>query len=139
MDTNMKREIILDNYENSFNKGLTNNNDYTKINANNTSCIDNFDIEIKVEEGIIKDIHYDGEGCAISTSSTSILLKNIIGKNIKDALKYIDEFEKMIDEKEYDKNILNEAIAFSDIYKQPSRKKCALLSYNTLKEYLEDI
>ncbi len=136
MDNNIKRAIILDNYENPYNKGLTNNKEYDIVNANNSSCIDNLDLEIKIENNIIKDMHFDGEACAISTSSTSILLKLLIGKNIDEALKIINEYENMIDEKEYDENILEEAVVYSDTYKQPSRKKCALLSYVAIKEYL---
>ena len=49
MDNNMKRTIILDNYENPYNKGLLNNQEYDKINANNETCIDNIDLEIKIE------------------------------------------------------------------------------------------
>lgn len=133
----MKRSIILDNYENPYNKGLINDKDYEVVNANNDSCIDNFDLEIKLEDGLIKDMHFDGEGCAISTSSTSVLLKLIIGKTKEEALKIINEYENMINEKPYDQSILGEAIAYSDIYRQPSRKKCALLSYVNIKEYLE--
>lgn len=136
MDNNLKRTIILDNYENPYNKGLTNDKEYDIVNANNASCIDNLDLEIKIEDNIIKDMHFDGEACAISTSSTSILLKLLIGKTIDEALKIINEYENMIDEKEYDENILEEAIVYCDTYKQPSRKKCALLSYVAIKEYL---
>ena len=139
MDNNMKRAIILDNYENPFNKGLTGKEEYTKINANNESCIDNFDLEIKMENGLIKDIHFDGEGCAISTSSTSIMLKLLIGKTKEEALKILEEYDNMINEKEYDDKVLEEAIVYSDIYKQPSRKKCALLSPKTIEEYLKNI
>ena len=57
-------------------------------------------------------------------------------KTIDEALKLIEEYENMIDEKEYDENVLDEAIVYSDIYKQPSRKKCALLSYESIKKYL---
>lgn len=136
MDNNIKRTIILDNYENPYNKGLTNDKEYSLVNANNESCIDNFDIEVKVENNVIEDMHFDGEGCAISTSSTSIMMKLLIGKTIDEAIKIIEEYENMIDEKEYDENILEEAIVYSDVYKQPSRKKCALLSYVNLKRYL---
>lgn len=136
MDNNIKRTIILDNYENPYNKGLLNDKDYSVINANNESCIDNFDLEVKIENNIIKDMHFDGEGCAISTSSTSIMLKILIGKTIDEAINIIEEYEKMIDEKEYNEELLEDAIVYSDIYKQPSRKKCALLSYVNLKKYL---
>ena len=136
MDPNFKRTLILENYEKPFHKGLVDDSTYLKENKNNSSCIDNFDMDIKIENNIIKDMHFDGEGCAISTSATSIMLKLLIGKSIDEALKIIDEYEKMIDEKEYDSNILEEAVVYNDIYKQPSRKKCALLSYGSLKKYL---
>lgn len=136
MDNNIKRTIILDNYENPYNKGLTNDSSFYVVNANNESCIDNLDLEIKIENGIISDMHFDGEACAISTSSTSILLKLIIGKTIDEAINIINEYENMIDEKEYNADILEEAVVYSDTYKQPSRKKCALLSYQAIKDYL---
>ena len=139
MDSNIKRTIILDNYENPYNRGLTNDSSFDKVNANNESCIDNLDLEIKIENGVICDMHFDGEACAISTSSTTIMLKNLIGKTIDEALEFINEYENMIDEKEYNADILEEAVVYSDTYKQPSRKKCALLSYLSIKEYLLNV
>ena len=64
------------------------------------------------------------------------MIKLLINKSIDDALKIVNNYENMINEEEYDENLLNEAIVFSDIYKQPNRKKCALLPYNALKKYL---
>ena len=58
MDNNLKRAIILDNYEHPYNRGLVTNEDYDNINANNESCIDNFDMDIKIENNIIKDIFF---------------------------------------------------------------------------------
>lgn len=139
MDSNIKRTIILDNYENPYNRGLTNDSSFDKVNANNESCIDNLDLEIKIEDGVISDMHFDGEACAISTSSTSIMLKNLIGKTIDEALEFINEYENMIDEKEYNADILEEAVVYSDTYRQPSRKKCALLSYLSIKDYLLNV
>ena len=136
MDNNIKRTIILDNYEKPYNKGLTNDKSYVKVNANNSSCIDNLDLEIKINNGIIEDMHFDGEACAISTSSTSIMLQMFIGKTKEECLSIIKEYENMIDEKEYNEELLGEAIVYNDIYKQPSRKKCALLPYKAIKEYL---
>ena len=68
MDENLKREIILENYQNPINKETVNDDRYIKVNTNNESCIDNLDIYILVEDNIIKDIKFDGEACAISTS-----------------------------------------------------------------------
>ena len=136
MDQNIKRTIILDNYENPLNKGLKEDSSYIKINVNNESCIDNIDMQIKLENNIIKDIRFDGEACAISTSATSIMIKLLINKTVEEALNIISNYENMIDEKEYDKDLLDEANVYNEIYKQPNRKKCALLPYKGIKEYL---
>ena len=77
MDSNLRREIILSHYENPVNRGLTDEDGYILKNTNNDSCIDNIDIMVKVEDGVIKDIRFDGEACAISTSATSVMIKPI--------------------------------------------------------------
>ena len=139
MDENLKREIILENYQNPMNKEVVNDDRYIKVNTNNESCIDNLDIYILVEDNIIKDIKFDGEACAISTSSTSIMIHNLIGKTIDETIKYMDEFDKMVNEQEYDKDYLNEAIVYDGIYKQANRKHCALLPYLGIKKALEKL
>ena len=58
-------------------------------------------------------------------------------KKINDALEIINNFENMINEKEYDDKLLGEAIVYSDIAKQPNRKKCALLTWQGIKQLLE--
>ena len=137
MDKEFKKEIILDNYQNPFNKDGDDSLGYEKVNSNSESCIDDIDLYVKVEDGIVKDIHFNGEACAISTASTSIMLKNIIGKSVKEALNYINNFDNMVEEKEYDEDILNEAIAFDEIYKQQNRKTCVILPYVGIKKILE--
>ena len=110
-----------------------------KINENNGSCIDNLNFYIKIEDNIIKDIKFEGEACAISMASSSIATENLIGKNVAEAISYINDFENMINQKPYDEESLNEACAFCDIYKQNNRKNCAFLPYRGLKNYLEKI
>lgn len=138
MDPNLRRTIMLDNYQNPMNRGLIDDEGYIKINANNESCIDELDFMIKIEDNIIKDIRFDGEACVISTSSASIMIKTLINKTVDEALNIINNYENMIDEKEYDSNILEEANVYDEIYKQPNRKKCALLSWSNLKKALEN-
>ena len=137
MVTELKMDIILDNYHNPFNKDGTDELGYEKVNSNSESCIDDIDLYVNVEEGIVKDVHFNGEACAISTASTSIMLKNIIGKSVKEALNYINNFDNMVEEKEYDEDMLNEAIAFDEIYKQQNRKTCVILPYVGIKKILE--
>ncbi|CCY28601.1 MAG: SUF system NifU family Fe-S cluster assembly protein [Candidatus Faecisoma sp.] len=129
MDSNLKRSIILEHYQNPVNKGLIENEDYVKINMNNESCIDEVDLMIKFNNNKIEDIRFDGEACAICTSSTSIMIDTLKGKTINEAKEIINNFKDMLDEKEFNKDILEQALVYEDISKQPNRKKCALLSW----------
>ena len=137
MDENIKREIIMEHYQNPINRHIVEDNSYIKVNTSNSSCIDNLDIYIKIEDDIIKDIAFTGEACAISISSTSIMIENLIGKSVEEARIIINNFDDMINEKEYDATILNNALVYDEIYKQNSRKTCAFLPYRGFREALD--
>ena len=128
MDQDIKRSIILDNYQNARNRMVPENKDnYIKINSNNQSCIDNIDIYVKLNGDIIEDIKYEGEACVIAISSTSILSEMLIGKKISEARDILNNYFKMIEEEDYDRDMLGEATVYDEMYKQPSRKTCATL------------
>ena len=135
MDAELRREIILDNYTNPFHKE-TKNEGYKSANANNVSCIDNINIYVKIEDNKIVDAYFDGEACAISTASTSIMIKKIIGMTLEDARSFINNFDNMVYEQEYDEDLMGEALAFDEIYKQESRKTCATLPYKALERII---
>ena len=124
MDAELKREIIMEHYQNPLNKDKVIGEGYEKVNTSNQSCIDNIDLYILIKDNIIKDICFTGEACAISISSTSIMIKNLIGKTVNEA-------------KEYNKDLLNEGLVYEDIYKQSSRKTCASLPYRGIVEVLD--
>lgn len=129
MDENLKRSIILENYQNPKNKGLIDDDSYIKINMNNESCIDEINLMVKFDGDKIKDIRFDGEACAICTSSSSIMIETMIGKTIEEAKEIYQNFYNMIEEKDFDEDIIETAIVYCDIAKQPNRKKCALLPW----------
>ena len=140
MDKELKRSIILDNYQNPYHKERKdNNNDYFKLNSRNVSCIDNIDLYINLDWDKIKYICFEGEACVISISSTSIMSQLLEGKTIDEALEIISNYEAMIEEKDYDEDILEEACVFDDVAKQPSRKKCATLSWHGLYHKLLEL
>lgn len=139
MDQNLKREIILDHYQNPKNKGLIEDNSYIKVNMNNESCIDEIDLMVKIEDNKIVDIKFDGEACAISTSATSIMIETLIGKTIDEVEKIYNEYTNMLNNKEYDEQILENSIVYDDISKQPNRIKCALLPWWGIKKVLDQI
>lgn len=137
MNEEMKKIIILENYQNPKNRGLIEDNTYKKINTNSESCIDQIDLQVKIEDGKIIDIRFDGEACAICTSTTSIMIGMLINKTVEEALGIINNYQNMIDEKEYNIEVLKEAIVYSDIAKQPNRKKCATLTWDGMEKLLE--
>lgn len=139
MNNDLRREIILDNYQNPMNKGLKEDDSYIKVNTNSESCIDNLDVMMKVVDNKIEDICFDGEACAISTSATSIMIRSLIGKSVDDALKILENYQNMINEKEYDKELLGELNVYDEICRQPNRKNCALIPYTAMMSILKEL
>ena len=134
MDNNLKREIIIDNYENPFHREIKEEKDFIKANTNNESCIDNIDLYVKIVDDKIVDAYFDGEACAITTSATSIMLKKIIGKTREEARELMTEYYHMINEESYNEDFLGELNVYNDISRQPSRKKCAIMPFQTLEK-----
>jgi len=97
MNEEMKKIIILENYQNPKNRGLVEDESYQKINTNSESCIDQIDLQVKIEDGKIIDIRFDGEACAICTSTTSIMIGMLIGKTVEEALDTINNYQNMIE------------------------------------------
>ena len=112
MDDKMKRDTILEHYQNPINRGMPSGENYIKHNSRNASCVDNLDFYLKIEDETIIDIMFTGEACAISTAATSMMIKKIIGISVEEALVLIEEFEKMLNEEKYDENILTDLIVY---------------------------
>lgn len=138
MDNNLKRTIILEHYQNPKNKGLIDDDSYKCVNMNNESCIDEINLMVKIIDDKIIDIRFDGEACAICTSATSVMIETLLGKSVTEAREILKNYEYMIDEKEYNSDILETANIYSDIAKQPNRKKCALLAWWGIKKVINN-
>ena len=104
----------------------------------NPSCGDEISLKLKVEDGVITDGAFVGDGCAISQASADIMLGMIIGQKKEDALRYADLFMRMIRGEATEEEIesLEEASALRDIAHMPARVKCAMLGWRTLAEAL---
>mgnify|MGYP004677370977 FL=1 len=139
MDKETRRAIIMDNYQNPTHRGLIEDDSFIKDNTRSNSCIDNIDLMVKVKDGIIEDCYFDGEACAICTSSTSIIVKTLIGKTLQEAKKIMQNYQNMINEEEYDASLLGELNAFDEIYLQPARKNCALLTSKTVFKIIDKV
>ena len=102
----------------------------------NPSCGDDIILQLKVEDGKIKDGAFSGSGCAISQASTDMMLDLIIGKTNEEALKLSEILLKMIHDEAVPEELelLEEASSLQDISHMPSRVKCAVLGWRTMKE-----
>ena len=138
MDSNLRREIIIDNYQNPINREKKDGNEFVVAKTISDSCIDNITLYVKFKGDIIEDLYFDGEACAITTSATSIMIKKFIGKTINEAEEIMNNYYNMIEEKEYDDDLLGELNAYSEISKQPNRIKCAIFPFETFKKAINE-
>ncbi|MCD7738495.1 MAG: SUF system NifU family Fe-S cluster assembly protein [Lachnospiraceae bacterium] len=107
----------------------------------NPSCGDDIILQLKVEDGVIVDGTFEGDGCAISQASVDIMLDMVVGRTKEEALRIAELFHKMIEGSAGEEEIeeLEEAGALRDISHMPARVKCAVLGWNTMKEMLEKV
>lgn len=132
-------DLIMEHSMNSINKKKLDKCDYCKM-GHNPNCGDEIEIQLKLNGDIIEDMAFTGHGCAISQSSTSIMIDTLRGKTIKQAKEIIKTFIDMIkretnNEEELTK--LEDAIAFRNVSNMPARVKCVLLAWHTMEDLLE--
>ena len=110
-----------------------------KLEGVNPNCGDDIWLNLKVEDGVIQDASFSGDGYAISQASADIMIGMILGKTKEEALHLSDLFLKMIKGTATEEEIeeLEEASALKDIAHMPARVKCAVLGWRTLREALE--
>ena len=132
----MMREVIMDHYQNPRNRREETDPSYQSVYMDSTSCIDKIYIQVKIENNVFSDVCWHGNGCAISTASTSIMTELLKGKTVDEGNKIIDNYYAMIHEKPYDPDLLDEAVVFMNTSRQPSRIKCATISFRGVRRIL---
>ncbi len=137
MDDGFKRIILLDHYSHARNRGLLDDKSYCLVHNASDSCIDDIKVQIKIEGDTVEDVRFDGVGCTISTASTSIMSELIKGKTREEALEIIDNYYRMLNEEEYDEELLEEANAFDTLYRQPNRIKCGTIGIRAMEEIIK--
>ena len=132
------QEIILEHGKNPRNLRKTEN--FNKdAKGNNPLCGDNVHVYLKLNENKkVEDISFEGQGCAISMASASIMTDLVKGKEEHEVKEIVSDFLDMIKEKdELNNNILHEdektkLMCLSGVKQYPMRVKCATLSWHTL-------
>lgn len=113
--------------------------DVEQLQLNNPTCGDVINLSVKFDGDVIEDIAFAGDGCTISTASSSMMTDAVIGKTKAEALELAEIFSLMIqgDHKDKDEDKLGEAKLLAGVSKFPQRIKCATLSWNALKKAIE--
>ena len=106
----------------------------------NPLCGDRFTVYLDVEGDKVKDISFEGSGCAISKASASMMTQTVKGKTIAEAEKIFEDFHKFVTSRthsESDSAELGKLAVFSGVSEFPARVKCATLAWHTLQAAIE--
>lgn len=110
-----------------------------QINLNNPTCGDVISLSVKLEDDRITDIAFAGDGCTISTASSSMMTDAVLGKSRAEALELADIFSEMVQGKvDSRQKSLGEASLLAGVSKFPQRIKCSTLAWNALRKALEE-
>ena len=104
----------------------------------NPLCGDQISLYLQVEDGVITDVGFQGSGCAISRASASMMTQSIKGQKLEDAESVFDQFHRMLTEvdAELDYDQLGDLETLAGVSEFPTRIKCAILAWHTLKAAL---
>ncbi|MCR5255266.1 MAG: SUF system NifU family Fe-S cluster assembly protein [Acetatifactor sp.] len=134
----MYREIVNEHNLHPTHKHAL-DNPTLELRGVNPSCGDDITLQLMVENDMITDGAYVGQGCAISQASADMMLDLVIGKSKDEALKVADIFMRMIKNEASEEEIesLDEAAALQNISHMPARVKCAQLGWRTMDEIIK--
>lgn len=133
LDT-LYRQVIMDHYKNPKNRGTLEDESLT-VDMNNPTCGDRIQLQMELEDGVVKDAKFLGEGCSISMSSASMMTEAIKGKTVDKAVEMSHAFSDMMMGKEVDMDEeFGDIMALQGVSKFPARIKCATLAWKAMEK-----
>ena len=131
------QEVIVDHNKNPRNFGKL--DDATKtLEGFNLLCGDKLTLYIKTDDNRIKNISFDGSGCAISVASASLMTDSMKGKTLEEAENLFNKFHHLITtDDELDLAAMGKLAALAGVREYPARVKCASLCWHTLHSVIE--
>lgn len=130
------QQVVIDHYKHPRNYRKVEGANRT-VEGYNPLCGDHLWIHMKVEDGVVKDIGFEGSGCAISKASASLMTESVKGKRQEEIEILFKKFQDMVTGKsEPDMDELGKLAIFGGVRDFPTRVKCAILGWHTLKAAL---
>jgi len=132
------QEVIFDHYRKPRNHHALADANHV-AHGHNPLCGDQVTIYLKVEDGVVRDLSFEGTGCAISTASASLMTDALKGKKLNEVEHLFEEFHQMVthDDAEPDPE-LGKLEVLAGVREFPARVKCATLAWHTLQAALKD-
>jgi nitrogen fixation NifU-like protein len=133
--TSLYQHLILDHYKRPRNRGEL-DSPTVEVHMRNPSCGDEVKLQLQVEDGVIRDLKFLGEGCSISQASISMMTTLLKERHVDDAMAVAKRFTEMMhgDEEAAKDRTLKDLRALEGVSKFPVRVKCALLGFDALQE-----
>ena len=131
------RDVILDHYRSPRNRGVDASAGIA-AEGFNPSCGDEIKLSVKLIDGALSDVRFDGAGCSISQSSASMLTEAAEGRPIADARRLSTAVQGMLTDEDWDLDSfdLGDLEALSGVARFPVRIKCGLLAWKVLDQAL---
>ena len=132
------QEVILDHNRSPRNFGRLEDPDF-QADGYNPLCGDRLSIAVKVDDGVVTDVRFQGSGCAISQASASLMTEGIKGKTLDEARALFDRFRRLVSDQTapVDDPTLGKLTVFAGVRDYPARVKCATLAWHTLRAALK--
>jgi nitrogen fixation NifU-like protein len=131
------QETILDHNKRPRNfKKLENAN--RSADGYNPLCGDKVKVYLRVEDGRVQDLSFEGSGCAISKASASVMTESLKGKSVEEVESIFKRFRDLVMGKTEDADDLGKLVVFSGVCEFPTRVKCATLAWHALQAALQD-
>jgi nitrogen fixation NifU-like protein len=130
------RDVILDHNRQPRNFGDLSPAD-ASVEGFNPMCGDHLTLRLRLNEDTISDIRFEGQGCAISTASASLMTEAVKGRTRDEALKLFDRVHQLLTDDAAPAEELGKLAALSGVREYPARVKCASLCWHTLASALK--
>ena len=108
-----------------------------RADGHNPLCGDKISVHVALGDHTLRDVGFQGSGCAISTASASLMTQAVKGKSVADALRLFDEFHTLLTAGGEPSEALGKLAVFAGVREYPMRVKCATLAWHTLRNALE--
>jgi len=134
MFADLYQAIILDHYRNPANVGVI--EDGQQATNAHVSCGDSVLLSLQVEDGIVTDVKFLGQGCSISQASLSMMTEAVKGQPIDQIKTVYEGFRLMLRGETADEDLLGDMVSLQGVSKFPARVPCATLGWETLAQLL---